>query len=170
MATHAIVHSTVSCMLRRVVTDDDGQVSIGTAPDGKPAVVCTHAGRPSTYVQILPGESAFVMLTTGSSGATTPAQWASAIKNRTGKDPPSLQCALIEGNVVTGIIAADIAIDPPPDARLMIECYSPLIMAGCSYDAATGLFSTPESVFPPHTPGNSTNNPITVPPSVIPRP
>ena len=52
MATHAIVHSTVSCMLRRVVTDDDGQVSIGTDPQGNPAVVCTHvAPKPKTYVR-----------------------------------------------------------------------------------------------------------------------
>lgn len=171
MATHAIVHATVSCMLRRVVTDDDGQVSIGTDPQGNPAVVCTHAaGKPNTYVRMLPGESAFVMITTGSGGGTTPAQWANAIKNRTGKDPPNLRCALIENGVVTDVIAADIAIDQPPDARLMVECYSPLISVGCIYDQGTGLFSTPGGTLPPHTPGNTTDTPISIPPAVIPRP
>jgi len=171
MATHAIVHSTVSCMLRRVVTDDDGQVSVGTDPQGNPAVICTHAGnQPKTYVRLMPGESAFVMLTTSSSGATTPAQWATAIKNRTGKDPPDLKCALVENDFVTGVIAADIAVDPPPDERLMVECYSPLIGVGCTYNTATGLFSTPGGVLPPHTPGNTTDDEIIVPPTIIARP
>lgn len=170
MPTHAIVHSTVSCMLRRVVTDDDGQVAVGRAPGGDPAVICTHKGRPPTYVAIMPGESAFVVRTYGPNDATTPENWAAEIKKATGKDPPDLRCALIEGNLVTGVIAADIAIDLPPDARLMVECYSPLISVGYTYDTATQLFSTPAAVLPPHTPGNSTNKPIAVPPSVIPRP
>ena len=166
MATYAIVHSTVSCMLRRVIADDDGNVSIGTN-----AVICTHAGRPDSQHPLLPGESAFVMPVSGSAGgAATPVQWKNAIKAKTGITPPDLVCALIDQNVVAGLIAADPDVDAAPDSRTMVLCYSPLITVGCSYDPASGLFSTAGGTLPAGSPGNSTGSPITIPPATIPKP
>jgi hypothetical protein len=65
---------------------------------------------------------------------------------------------------------ADIAVDKSPDTRTMVDCYSPLVRTGCTYDPATELFSTPPGELPPHTPGNDTDDPVIVPPVVIARP
>ena len=51
----------------------------------------------------------------------------------------------------------------------MVLAYSPQIIIGCTYDEASGLFSLPPGLLPPHTPGNATSQPIDVPPAVIAR-
>lgn len=171
LRTYGIVYATVSKMHRRTIADDHGQVSLGKDPQGRDAIICTQANGAKVYNLIAPGETGLIKtLGPTVSTAADPYDWFAAIKAATGVDPPNLQCALIENNVVTGVIHADPAVDAPPDQRLMVLCYSPRIGVGCSYDPATGLFSTPPGVYPPHTPGNSTDQPIDVPPQVIPKP
>jgi hypothetical protein len=172
LATYGIVYSTVSKAIRRVIADDDGLVIVGTLPDGKtPAVVCQHIGKPSTYFRIMPGESALSHVPPSLAAAATPAHWAAVVEQATGVKPPNLTCALVDGrNIVTGLISADINVDSSPDSRLMVDCYSPVIALGCTFDTNTQLFSTPGGTLPPHSPGNSTDNPIDIPPAVIPRP
>jgi hypothetical protein len=160
MATYAIVHSTVSGMLRRVIADDEGRVSLGEI-DGKPVVICGDGIHP-----LAPGESA----TIAQGDAASPQQWRKHIKTRAGSDPPELRCALLTGNVVSEVVMADIAVDKSPDTRTMVDCYSPLVTTGCTYDPATELFSTPPGELPPHTPGNDTDQAVTVPSAVIARP
>jgi hypothetical protein len=165
MANYAIVHSTVSGMVRRVITDDDGDVVIGEI-DGVPAVICKHSNAPDGYHPLAPGESAFVE----QADAASPQRWREHVKARTGIDPPNLVCALVDQGVVTDLIAADPDVDQSPDDRLMVLAYSPQIIVGCTYDEASGLFSTMEGLLPPHTPGNDTDTPIDVPPAVIEKP
>jgi hypothetical protein len=164
MATYAIVHSTVSGMLRRVIADDEGNVALGEI-DGQPAVVCKHSNAPDGYHPLAPGESAVI----AEGAAAEPQHWRAHIKSRAGVDPPDLVCALIDQGIVTDLIHADPDVDQSPDDRLMVLAYSPQIMIGCSYDEASGLFSLPPGLLPPHTPGNATSQPIDVPPTVIAR-
>jgi hypothetical protein len=167
MPTYAVVHSTVSGMLRRVVADDDGVVTLGRMPDGTPAIICAHGDNPPGYHPLSRGESAVIM----QAATAGPADWKNAIRSKTGEDPADITCALIESNlVVSSVIMADPAVDQSPDSRLMIECYSPQITIGCSYDPGTGLFSSAKGVLPPGSPGNPTDDPIIIPPQVIPRP
>jgi hypothetical protein len=147
-------------MLRRVIADDAGVVSIGEV-DGQSVVICGDGIHP-----LAPGESAVI----GQGDAADPMQWRRDVKARTGFDPPELRCALLDGNIVTEVVMADIAVDKSPDARTIVDCYSPLVTTGCSYDPATELFSTPPGELPPHTPGNDTDQAVTVPPAVIARP
>ena len=158
----AVVYGTVSGAIRRVIADDDGQIEIGTMEDGTAAVICNHPDGPPGYHPLLQGESATV---------ETEGTWRQAVRSRTGEEPPILTCALIDAsNLVTSVIMADPAIDQSPDARLMVGCYSSQIVVGCGYDPETGLFTTAEGLMPPHTPGNDTDDPIVVPPSVISKP
>ena len=158
MATYAIVHSTVSGMVRRVITDDDGDIVIGEI-DGNPVVICKHGNAPDGYHPLAPGESAFVE----QADQATPQRWREHVKARIGIDPLNLVCALIEQGVVTDLIAADPDVDQSPDDRLMVLAYSPQIIVGCSYDEASGLFSTAGGTLPPGSPGNSTGSPATIP-------
>jgi hypothetical protein len=157
---YAVVYSTVSGMLRRVIAADDGRVSLGEV-DGKPVVICGDGIHP-----LSPGESAVI----GQAARTDPAQWRRDIRAKTGFDPPELRCALLDGNVVIEVVMADIAVDKSPDARVIVDCYSPLITTGCTYDPATELFSTPPGELPPHAPGNDTDQAVAVHPVVIARP
>lgn len=172
MASFAIIYATGSKALRRVISDDDGQLSIGTLPDGiTPAVICANPGTASSFHPIANGETAFLMPVSGTRAAvSTPAQWAAAIQARTGVVPPIIVCALVDAKgVVVQLIHADPAIDAAPDGFVMVQCYSPQIAIGQSYDAVSGLFSYPQLVIPPDTPGNRTAVPVVVPPAVIPR-
>jgi hypothetical protein len=170
MPTYAIVHATVSGQLRRVIADDEGVVELGFYND-QPAVVCIHQNGNHGYHPLMAGESAIIQQTTTPLAAEHTHHWKRAIKEKIGKEPAEITCALISNrNVVEAIVHADPAVDSSPsDKHLMIECYSPQIIVGCTYDKRTGLFKTMEGLIPVGAPGNDTQVPIVVPPTVIPK-
>jgi hypothetical protein len=168
MPTYAIVYATATGALRRVVADDDGEVSIGKDPTGHAAVVCKHQHTVTSYNRLKNGESAFVLPAAGI--AATPAHWKNALKAKLGYTPAETACALLDANnVVENVIMADPDIDDPPDHRPMVYCYSPVITTGYSYDPQSGLFSTPPGRIEPGAPGNDGTTTILVPPQVVPK-
>ena len=93
--------------------------------------------------------------------------WHAIIHRETGVAPPTITCALIDNKgVVQQIVCADPAIDKAPSGFTMVRCYSPKIIVGCAYSAATGLFTLPKATIPAHTAGNQTASPIQVPATV----
>jgi hypothetical protein len=167
--SYAIVYAIRSGMHRRTIVDEDGDISIGSMPDGITyAVICSHPNAPPSYHPLAKGESAIIEPSEGQVG---PLGWKRAIRDKIGKEPTEITCALInEQGVVEGIICADPDIDmSPSDNHLMVECYSPQIVIGCTYDEKTGLFTTMEGLIPVGAPGNDTQEPIIVPPTVIPK-
>lgn len=173
MGTYAIIYGTTSKMIRRVIADDDGQVSIGTMPDGiTPAVICKHPNAASGFFPLAAGETAIVAITSGTAaGVGAPAQWAAQVLARTGVTPPVIVCALIDQtHTVVSVIHADPAVDLAPGGLTMVQCYAPSITVGCTYDPIAGLFTSLGGTIPPHTPGNATNLPIAVLPALIPKP
>lgn len=171
MATYAVVYATQSAAIRRIISDDDGLVTVGTMPGSatRQAVICSHpAPQPPSYHPLAAGESAVQVIPASAVSPDHPQDWAAAVQKATGKVPPDILCALIDAsNVVQYIIHADPAIDVAPASWLMVQCYSPAIKNGCTYDPASGKFWTPASTIPPGTPGNSTSAPIDVPPQEI---
>lgn len=165
MPTYAVVHATVSGMLRRVIADDDGEITLGTL-NGTPVVICAHADGPPGYHPLLPGESAVIM----QAESAGPAAWKHAIRTKAGKEPVDITCALIFNGVVNSIIMADPAVDQSPDDRLMVQCYSPRITVGCAYDPESGLFWSIQVTILPGMPGNDTADPIIIPSTLIPKP
>jgi hypothetical protein len=158
-------------MIRRVIADDDGQVSIGVMPDNiTPAVICSHPGKPSSYHPLRSGESAFNMPVSGTkAGAATPAQWNAAILAKTGTSPPVIVCALLDQtNTVQQLIRADPAIDAAPSGFTMVKCYDSKISVGCTFDPIGRLFTQPSCIIPANSPGNQTASPVVVQATVIP--
>lgn len=173
MPSYALVVSTATTAIRRVIADDDGNVSVGLMPDGTThAVICTHPHATSSYHPILAGETAFAVPVSGTgAGAHGPANWDAVVNQKYGAFPPKPTCALVNAaNMVVGVVQGEVGLDVSPTTDTMIQCYAPGITVGCTYDPASGLFSTPGGTIPPNTPGNSTGSPITVPPQVIPKP
>jgi hypothetical protein len=173
-ASYAIVYATASKMHRRTIADDEGQISLGTMPDGTtPAVIVGHSLTPPSLHPLLPGESALIQsVPPNAVSADGYPQWISAIQTATGVAPPQLTCALIDGtNTVQQLVAADPAIDSAPAGFTIALCYSPLITIGCTFNPATGLFTAPAFTIPAGTPGDKgTALPKTVPATVIPKP
>jgi hypothetical protein len=170
MATYAVIYSSQSKAIRRVIADDDGLVVIGTLPGtATPAVICNHSGgQPPSYHVLGVGESAIAVIPASAISPDRPINWAAAVQKATGVVPPEITCALIDqSNVVQQVIRADPEVDSAPAGFTMVQCYSPAIGIGCTYDPASGKFWTPESTLPPHTPGNPTDNPVVVPPQEI---
>jgi hypothetical protein len=151
MPSYAIIYATKTSALRRVVATDD------------PVPMSREA------MGVLPGESVLVVNHSNPEGHGHH-DWAQAVEKETGIYPPTTTCALIENNIVKQIICADPDLDASPTGQEMVLCYSPQIIAGCTYDPWTGLFTHPGGSLPPHSPGNDTDSPIDVPPSVIPKP
>lgn len=171
--TYAIVYGTSSGMIRRVISDDDGMVSAGTMPDGvTPAVVCSHRNGQPSYHPIASGESVLVDVPPSAISSANPARWVSALQKVIGFAPPIITCAVIDRtNKVILIIQADPAIDAAPDGTMMVQCYSPQIAVGHTYDPTTGLFTAPSATIAPGLPGNVGGpGPKEIPATVIPRP
>src|SRR3954465_9379421 len=111
--SYAIVYATKSGMHRRTIVDDDGDITIGLMSDGiTNAVICSHPDKPSSYHPLAKGESAIIE---PSGEAANPEHWKRVIRNKIGKEPAQITCALINNkNVVEGIICADPDIDFSP--------------------------------------------------------
>jgi hypothetical protein len=170
MATYAIIYATVSKAIRRVIADDDGLASIGTMPDGvTPAVLCAHTnGQPTSYHPLGAGESAIVHIPPNVTTPAKPADWIAAVLAATGVTPPNITCALIDNtNTVTDVITADPAIDAAPSGRTMVQCYSPLIGVGCTYDSISGLFTIPSYTIPVGNKNNPGSTPLVIPAVLI---
>jgi hypothetical protein len=95
-----------------------------------------------------------------------------AVTAAAGKPPATfLDCACVDANnVVDSVIHADASVDTLPGFTL-IQSYDARVVAGCSYDPATGLFTIPGFT----TPGGIDDNgdsypPVDVPPFTIPKP
>lgn len=171
MATFAIIYATASKMHRRTIADDDGQISLGTMPDGiTPAIVCAHPKLPSSFHPLDPGETALINpVPPNAVSASDYSAWCTAIQVATGVTPPIITCALVDANnTVQQIIYADPAIDRAPQGFAIVQCYAPQITVGCIYNPSTQLFTTPAGRLPANSPGNPTAIPKIVQPVVIP--
>ena len=171
MTTYAIVYATASKMIRRVIADDDGMVSVGTMLDGfTPAVLCTHHnGQPTSYHPLAAGESALVHVPPSAITPANPAIWQQVVLAATGVTPPVIICALIDGtNTVQQIIYADPAIDVAPNGFTLVQCYSPQICVGYTFDPVGRLFTQPSCTIPANSPGNQTASPVVMSAAVIP--
>jgi hypothetical protein len=157
MPTYAIVISTASKMIRRVIADDDGQVSIGLMPDGiTPAVLCAHPSGPTSYHPMATGETGFIVPVSGTGPGSNPPAWSAAVQAKYGVTPPVISCAIIDtNNIVQLVILADPAVDAAPAGFTMVQCYSPAITVNCTYVPGTGKFLTAGGSIPPGAPGNA---------------
>lgn len=173
-ATFAIVYATASKAHRRTIADDSGQISLGTMPDGvTAAVVVSHPNAPPSYHPLAAGESALIeTVPPNAVSGSDYYGWLTAIQNATGVAPPQITCALIDNtNTVQHIVCADPAIDAAPAGFTLVQCYSPWITVGCTYDPIGGLFTAPGYTIPAGAPGNKgTALPKVVPAAVIPLP
>lgn len=157
---------------RRSIVDDDGDIEIGKSPSGEDVVICNHPNGQPGYFLIMPGEYAVV-----ADSDTVPANERNVDALMRRANPRAslfyTKCALVNAdNMVEGIILAELGLDdsPHPDWT-MVECYSPMIIIGCTYDPASGLFTMPEGLIPPGAPGNNEGTePIIVQPYEIPKP
>jgi hypothetical protein len=151
--TFGIVISATSKAIRRVImVDHDAALTNGT-----------HV--------LQPGEQLLALPVPPNAIAYVPSQWPGLVQAATGVLPPTMTCALIDNtNTVVHLIMAEVGIDPAPVGFTMVQCYSPLITIGCTYDAGTGLFTVPSFTIPGGAPGNKgTAIPKVVPATVIPK-
>ena len=129
----AIFYATKSGMLRGVlVPDDDIDLLNCHAPAGETMIV----------VPAFPSAG---------KGVVDPANHQYVIDQVTkaiGFSPPDPSCAVVDANgVVESIIAADEALDTLPE-KTLVQCYSPEIAPGCTYDAVSKEFTVPAKVIP----------------------
>jgi hypothetical protein len=170
VTTYAVVYSTASKMIRRIISDDDGLITVSVGPTALTTVLVSHHnGLPDGVHLLYSGESAITAIPPSAVRPSGPADWARAVFNATGVQPPTLGAALLDpSNVVQAVIQADATVDAAPDGFTMVQCYSPAICAGCTYDPGTGKFWTAPGSIPPGAPGNADGaDPISVPPQEI---
>jgi hypothetical protein len=149
-----IVVSATSKAIRRVImVDNDNALTDGT-----------HA--------VAPGEQLLILPVPPNAIAYTPNQWPGLVQTATGVLPPTMVCALVDNtNTVVQLVVAEAGLDPAPAGFTMVQCYSPWITIGCTYDAVAGLFTAPGFTIPAGAPGNKgTALPKVVPATVIPKP
>ena len=168
--TYAVVYSTATSSIRRIIADDHGQVTV--PPNAvNPHVLVTHPDNSTSQHPLAPGEAAVSVIPPSVTAPARPLDWYNAVQKQTGVFPPDTQSALIDGgNVVQQMILAEPALDPTPPGWLMVQSYDPRITIGCTYDPATGLFTVPSYTLPPGVPGNPGTTPIVIPPFEIPKP
>jgi hypothetical protein len=149
-----IVISATSKAIRRVImVDNDAALTNGTHP-------------------VFAGEQLLILPVPPNAIAYRPDQWPGLVQTATGVLPPAMTCALIDNtNTVVQLVVAEVGIDPAPAGFTMVQCYSPAIAIGHTYDLVTGLFTAPGYTIPAGAPGNhGTAIPKIVPPAVIPKP
>jgi hypothetical protein len=145
VATYAIVVSTATKAIRRVIVCDSGNV---TSPNVGTVIVDggVHA--------VAAGEQ--VIIATPGQGGDSPVQWASQVQAATGIAPPISTMALVDNtNTVQQVICGETGIDGTAVGSFTaVNCYSPLICAGCTYTSGTGLFTAPGYTIPAGVAGN----------------
>jgi hypothetical protein len=149
-----IVVSATSKAIRRVImVDNDNALTDGT-----------HS--------VLAGEQLLILPVPPNAIAYRPDQWPGLVQTAIGVLPPVMTCALVDNtNTVAQLVVAEAGIDPAPAGFTMIQCYSPAITIGCTYNPATGLFTAPGFTIPAGAPGNhGTAIPKVVPAAIIPKP
>ncbi len=154
---YAIVYATNSKIIRRIIGCDGGL----NGDEVGPTAISPHLLGNGESVLYVPAPTA---------GVHQYQDWANAVAAATGTMPPSPNCAVVDDtNTVVAVICADAALDISPLGTL-IQCYSPQIGVGCSYNPATQLFSTAPFTIPANSRLNPTPLPVNVPAQVIPNP
>jgi hypothetical protein len=160
-STYAIIYSTATKAIRRVISDDHGNV---TSPNA--VTVRTSTG---THT-INSGESVIIATNPSAISPHQYSNWAAAVQAQIGVTPPLHQVCCVDGtNTVQTIIMGDAALDSVPGFT-MIDSYSPQIVVGCTWDPVGQLFSTPGYTLPPLTKANPTAVAVVVAAAVISRP
>jgi hypothetical protein len=169
MPTYAIVVSSATKAIRRVIAAD-GNGNVGVAPNAISVTVAQPNGATS-HLPITAGEQ--ILIVTVAGAAHGPSDWVAQVQAITGVAPPNPTMALVDGtNTVQHVICGEAALDAANVTGFTaVDCYSPQITVGCTYDPNTTLFTAPAFTIPAGAAGNRGSAlPKNVAAIVIPRP